>query len=205
LFVIGRSLLVIRHKGSAMLDFTPLRNRKVTMAELTADLTPADLRQLTHEMIDAILALIADCDDAAVTFVPEDPDAHDAYAADSSVVDLAWTLGHVIAHVTASSEESAFLAAELARGVPFEKRRSRSEVPWESVTTIAQCRHRLEESRRMRLASLDLWPDEPYLDNVYYSRPDGPPVNAVGRFVYGLVHDDDHLGQIAEIVRQAAA
>jgi hypothetical protein len=28
-------------------------------------------------------------------------------------------------------------------------------------------------------------------------------VNAVIRFVYGLKHDDDHLGQIADIVRQA--
>ena len=52
--------------------------------------------------------------------------------------------------------------ADLARGVAFHGR-SRSEVPWETVTTIAQCRARLEESRRMRLASLDMWPDQPYL------------------------------------------
>jgi hypothetical protein len=188
-----------------MLDFTPLRNREITMAELTAELTPDDLRQLTNEMIDRMLDLIADCDDAAVTFIPEDPDAHDSYAADPSVAGIAWTLGHVIVHATASSEESAFLAAELARGVPYEKRRSRSEVAWETVTTIAQCRQRLEESRRMRLASLELWPDAPYLDNVYHGRPDGPAINAVSRFVYGLVHDDDHLGQIAEIARQAKA
>jgi hypothetical protein len=188
-----------------MLDFTPLRNREMTMADLTADLTPDDLRQLTNEMIDRMLDLIADCDDAAVTFIPEDPDAHDSYAADPSEARIAWTLGHVIVHATASSEESAFLAAELARGVPVEKRRSRSEVLWETVTTIAQCRQRLAESRRMRLSSLDMWPDNPYLHNVYYSRPDGPAINAVGRFVYGLTHDDDHLGQIAEIVRQAQA
>jgi hypothetical protein len=186
-----------------MLDFTPLRNGQLTMAQLTAGLTAGDLRQLTHEMIDTMLALIADCHDGDVTFVPHDPEANDSYAADPAVVDLPWTLGHVIVHATASAEESAFLAAELARGVRFEKRRSRSELPWETVTTIAQGRHRLEESRRMRLASLELWPDEPYLDNVYYSRPDGPAINAVGRFVYGLVHDDSHLGQIAEIVRQA--
>jgi len=173
------------------------------MAELTAGLTPDDLRYLTNEMIDTMLALITDCQDAAVTFVPHDPEAHDSYAADPSVLNLAWTLGHVIVHTTASAEESAFLAAELARGVPFEKRRSRSELPWETVTTIAQCCHRLAESRRMRLASLELWPDQPYLDNVYYSRPDGPAINAVDRFVYGLVHDDSHLGQIGEIVRQA--
>ena len=70
----------------------------------------------------------------------------------------------MIVHTTASSEEAAFIAAELARGVEFHGR-SRSEVPWETVTTIEQCRHRLEESRRMRLATLQIWPDEPDLDN----------------------------------------
>jgi hypothetical protein len=73
------------------------------------------------------------------------------------------------------------------------------------VTTIAQCRQRLEESRRMRLASLDMWPNEPYLDNSYRPRPDREPINAVGRFVGGLRHDDSHLEQIAKIIGQAHA
>jgi hypothetical protein len=30
-------------------------------------------------------------------------------------------------------------------------------------------------------------------------------MNAVGRFMLGLKHDDEHLAQIAEIVRQAKA
>jgi hypothetical protein len=42
---------------------------------------------------------------------------------------LPWTLGHVIVHITASAEESAFLAAELARGVHRRTGRSRFEVP----------------------------------------------------------------------------
>ena len=50
-----------------MLDFTPLQQQEVTLAELAAGLTPDDLRALTNEMIDRQLALIADCDDAAVT------------------------------------------------------------------------------------------------------------------------------------------
>ena len=75
--------------------------------------------------------------------------------------------------------------------------------PWQDVTTIEQCRHRLEESRRMRLASLDIWPDEPHLDNTYKTYMG--PVNAVGRFVLGLKHDDAHLDQITEVVRQAHA
>ncbi len=187
-----------------MLDFTPVRDKRMTMDELTAGLTRDDLRRLTNEMIDAMLSMLADCEDADVAFTPQDPHAHDAYAAKPEDVGIAWTLGHVIVHVTASGEESAFLAAELARGVEFHGR-SRYEIPWQSVTTIEQCRRRLEESRCMRAASLEFWPDPPHLDNYYQFAPDRPRYNAVGRFVLGLRHDDDHLGQIAEIVRQAKA
>jgi DinB superfamily len=154
-------------------------------------------------MIDTILARIDGCRDEDVCFVPVDPKANDMPAANPEDVNLAWTLGHVIVHTTASSEESAFLAAELARGVPFHGR-SRSEVPWQTVTTFAQCRQRLEESRRMRITSLEVWPDAPHLDLVIEPWPGAPLiVNAVGRFVVGLLHDYSHLGQIAEIVRQA--
>ena len=188
-----------------MLDFTPQRNREMTISQLTADLTPDDLGCLTDEMIDRMLTLLIDCRDADVVFRPVDPVAHDSFAADSTIVDLAWTLGHVIVHVTASAEESAFLAAEMARGVPAQRRRSRYEMPWETVTTIVQCRHRLEESRRMRQASLALWPTEPHLDNRYEPWHGIGKVNAVGRFALGLLHDDDHLAQIGDIVQQAGA
>jgi hypothetical protein len=187
-----------------MIDFTPVRKQQVTIAELTADLTIEDLRRLTDEMVDRMLALIAGCTDADVIFRPVDPEAYDNFAVVPEEVEMAWTLGHVIVHTTASAEESAFLAAELARGVPFHGR-SRSEQPWNKVTTVAQCRHRLEESRRMRLASLDIWPDRPDLDNSYEPWPGVGQINAVGRFVTGLWHDDNHLGQIVDIVRQAEA
>ena len=141
---------------------------------------------------------------AVVTFVPVDENANDRFAATEDEVKLAWTLGHVVAHTTASAEEAAFLAAELARGVPPHGR-SRYETPWQTVTTIDQCRRRLEESRRMRLSSLELWPDVPRLDNICEAWPAGPRVNAIGRFVLGLAHDSDHIGQIAEIARQARA
>ncbi len=187
-----------------MLDFQPVRDKKMTLSELTANLTRDDLRRLTDEMVDTMLRLIAGCVDADVPFVPVDPAANDPYAARPEDVHIAWTLGHVIVHTTASSEESAALAAELARGVEFHGR-SRYEVPWEMVTTITQCRERLEESRRMRLAGLEMWPGQPHLDNTCELRPGSPRMNAVGRFVLGLMHDDSHLGQIAEIVRQARA
>ena len=188
-----------------MLDFTPVRNKEITLAELTQTLTVNDLRQLTNEMIDCQQSMIAECTDADVVFVPVDPNAEDTYAATDDEKNIAWPLGHLIVHVTASSEESAFLAAELARGVEYQQRRSRSEILWTTITTIEQCHARLEESRRMRLASLDMWPDQPYLDNTYVSTYNGQVINPITRFVFGLSHDDAHVAQIAEVVRQAVA
>jgi hypothetical protein len=187
-----------------MIDLTYLTERKVTFAKLVAGLTPGDLRDLTNQMIDRQLALIAGCSDAAVVFIPDDPAADDPFAATPEETKLFWTLGHVIVHVTATSEETAFIAAEMARGVVREGR-SRYETPWETVTTIAQCRERLAESRRLRLATLDVWPNPPHLDVTIPYRRLPEPVNAVGRFVMGLVHDVDHLGQIESIVGQAEA
>ena len=186
-----------------MLDFTRLLQQPDKLSELTAHLTIDDLRRYTHELIDVMLGLIAGCADTAVTFEPIDPEANDTYAETEAEVHMAWTLGHVIVHVTASAEESAFLAAELARGVKFHGR-SRCEVPWQTVISIAQCRDRLEESRRMRLASLELWPNPPHLDNAYEipGRPTGP-INCVTRFILGLRHDYAHLDQIKNIVQQS--
>lgn len=185
-----------------MLDFQAVRDGKVTLNALVSDLTRDDLRDLTNEMIDQVLSLIADCIDEDVTFEPVDPDAHDPYAEREEDVKLAWNLGHVIVHITASSEESAALAAELARGVAFHGR-SRYEIPWQTMRTLEQCRQRLEESCRMRLASLEMWPDEPHLEDTYQAWANGPVVNAVGRFALGLMHAHSHLEQIKSIVYQA--
>ncbi len=187
-----------------MLDFSPIRERKMTVNELVAGLARADLARLTNEMVDKELGLIAGCGDADVVFEPSDPGANDVHAVNPDEVTMPWTLGHVIVHATASSEEAAALAVELARGVPLHGR-SRYETPWREVTTIALCRARLEESRRMRLASLEMWPDTPHLDVMADLWAGMAPVHAVGRFMLGLMHDDSHLGQIAEIVRKAHA
>ena len=100
-----------------MLDFTPVHNGELSTKQFVEreHVSPDDLRTLTNEMIDRLLDLIADCTDADVTFVPSDPTANDTFAESADVVNLAWTLGHVIVHATASSEEAAFLAAEVAR------------------------------------------------------------------------------------------
>jgi hypothetical protein len=187
-----------------LLDFGPLHRKETTIHELAKNLSLDDMHLLTNEMIDTMLDLISDCIDEDVTFVPTDPEAQDDAAATEAEVNMPWTLGHVIVHTTATGEESAFLAAELGRGVKFHGR-SRFEVPWQTITTIAQCRERLEESRRMRLASLAMWPELPHLDNTRELRFLEGPVNAPAQFVNGLRHDDAHLDHIVEIVRQAKA
>jgi hypothetical protein len=192
---------MIFHTGATMLNFQAVRNNEISFSELVANLTIDDLRDLTHEMVDTVLDLIAGCVDADVVLEPLDPDADDPFATPEEV-HMPWTLGHVIVHCTASAEESAAVASELARGVEHHGR-SRYEVPWQEMRTIAGCRQRLEESRWMRLASLEMWPDAPHLGNSYEIWPDRPPVNAIGRFVLGLMHDESHLGQIQDIVKQA--
>ena len=187
-----------------MLNFQAVRNGEITFAELVADLTIDDLRDLTNEMTDTMLRLIEGCADADVVFEPVDPEADDPFAATPEEVHMAWTLGHVIVHTTASEEESAAVAAELARGVEY-RGRSRTEVPWQEMRTVVGCRKRLEESRRMVLASLGMWPAEPHLDNGCEIWSDRPKVNAIGRYVLGLMHTDSHLGHIKEVVRQARA
>lgn len=184
-----------------MIDFTAVKSRTTSYADMIAQQTKADLYRYTDAMIDTMQEIIADATDADVVFVPVDPNASDTFGIPEEK-DLAWTLGHVIVHVTASSEESAALALTLARGLPVEGR-SRYETPWREVHTIAQVRERLEDSRRMRKAMLDAWPEEAHLDVTYTPYPRLGPINAIGRFIFGLSHDTDHLDQLREIMRQA--
>ena len=184
-----------------MLDFQPVREKKITLQDLVRDLTKDDLRRELNEMYDEVSHLIGECTDADVTFDPIDEMADDPFSVKGEET-IAWNLGHVIVHLTASMEEASAVAAELARGVTYHGR-SRWEVPWREATTIAQCHARLAESRRMCLASLEMWPDEPHMENTYSPAEGAVPHTAVSRFASGLRHASDHLGQIAEIVRQA--
>ena len=186
-----------------MLDFQAVREKKITLQDLVKDLTKDDLRRELNEMVDEIQRRIANAADADVVFQPIDPNAKDPFAKEGEG-ELAWTLGHVIVHLTASLEESASLSAELARGVEFHGR-SRWEVPFRDVETISFCRARLEESRRMCSAALNMWPDEPHMENTYIPAPGLLPHTPVSRFASGLKHASDHLEQISEIMRQAKA
>ena len=185
-----------------MIDFSPIIEQKMNWTRFAAQFKKQDLIDHTNQLTDHLLELIADATDADVVFDPEDPGAYDPYAENPDELTIGWNLGHIIVHLTASNEESAFLAAELARGVEIDYRRSRWEVPWQEVTTIQQVRQRLEESRRMLLASLEMWPDTPHLKN-YYTTAKGLRITPMVRFLLGQNHAVSHLEQIADVLRQA--
>ncbi len=186
-------------------DFAAIREGRLSYADAVRDLDREALRALTEDLYDEVGAIVAPATDAAVVFEPVDPDANDTFGA-SEEANLPWTLAHVVVHLTASAEESAALASQLARGIPVpqgEAGRSRYETPWETVATAAAVRDRLAESRRICRAFLDAWPDQPHLDVAYTPIPRFGPLNAVGRYALGLFHGDAHLGQLREIMRQA--
>jgi len=185
-----------------MIDLSPVFRREKTLAEIGAPITKQDLIAFTNEILDTQRAIIAEATDADVVFVPVDPQANDANAAPGTEVQQAWTLGHVVVHATAGSEEGAATALTLARSVQVEGR-SRYETPWERVTSVAQVVQRYEESRKMRLAMLDAWPEQPDLANSYTPTEVFGPMNAVARFLLGLAHEQSHLEQLREIMRQA--
>lgn len=188
-------------------DFSAVKSGQITYLELSKKFDVQRLKTITNESIDYLLALIADLEDADVVFEPDDPEADDPYAAEEERY-IGWSIAHVIAHITASSEEGAAFSSLLARGFPAEER-PRYETPWQQITTKAQCVQRLEESRRMRLAYLDTWPDRPHLD-VYRKVSERfierrGQMNAPAAFLYGLAHEVGHYEQIEEAKRQALA
>src|SRR5688572_18315012 len=129
-----------------MIDFSPVRNKEKKYIELWREngITRDDLWQATHESIDFLLNLIADLDDADLVFDPIDPDADDPNAVEGEEK-IGWSIAHLIAHVTASSEEGAANSSLLARGVPEVKDRPRYETPWRDIISKAQAVQRLEE------------------------------------------------------------
>lgn len=185
------------------IDFAPVWSGERSVADVAAPFTLADLKRLTDELVDEQLALIAGAVDADVVFVPADPVADDP-GAEGAEAAQPWTLGHVVVHATAGSEEGAAAALTLARGAPLEGR-PRYETPWEEMKTVDQLVQRLEESRRMRQSMLAAWPNEPHLDNTAVLIERLGPLNAVGRYLLGLAHEEGHLAQLAEIARQARA
>ena len=123
---------------------------------------------------------------------------------------MGWNVGHLIAHVTASSEEGAAISSVLARGIdyPFEPR-LRAEVAWETPTTIAASIQRLEESRRMRQGYLSTWPIAHASTRIGPCPRRSPtalgPLNAVGAYLLGLIDAAGQLAQLRDIITQTQA
>ena len=192
-----------------MIDFSPMRDGDRTFLEFATQngIDSGDLRSCSDESIDFLLALVDGMTDAEIVFEPEDPNAEDPYAVEGEE-DIGWTIGHLIAHVTASTEEAAAFSSLLARGVAASER-PRYETPWRDITTVAQVRQRVDESRRMRNAYLDTWPDSPFLDvnrvvSERFAARFGE-MNAPAAFLFGLSHEVGHYEQIKEVKRQALA
>src|ERR1035437_2069960 len=102
---------------TAMIDFDSVRDGRLELSDLARGLTPVALAEASRAMTADFIERLRAGADWDVTFVPDDPAADDTFAVDPAETRLAWTLGRVIVHVSASTEEAAFLAAELARGV----------------------------------------------------------------------------------------
>jgi hypothetical protein len=108
-----------------------------------------------------------------------------------------------VAHLTATSEAAAALAATLARGVTLPAGlHLRAEVPWRDIATERQLTARLAESRRICLAFLDTWPDVPHLELTVALTPAYGPLHAVGVHALDLMHADEHLTQLRQLMRQ---
>ncbi len=179
-------------------DFAAIRAGQRTYAEALGDLDRAGLLALTNDYYDEIEALIGGVTDEGAVAVPHDPALDDQQAGEG-----AWTLGHVLVHLTASCDETGALASALARGVELPPGlRLRAETPWETITTAGQLSARLTESRRICLAFLDTWPDAPHLDLTVTMNPRLGALDAIRLCGMGFSHADSHLEQLREIMRQ---
>lgn len=190
-----------------LIDLKPIRDGEAKLDAYAEQFDLEDLRAAANASIDLMLEIIGDADDMQVTFIPDDPLADDEHApADERY--KGWSLAHLVVHVTATAEEWAAYSGILARGVAYpHDPRLRYETDWHTVTTRQQVLQRLEESRRIRLSSLSMWPDEPHFD-VYRDVSDRyfdkyGKQNAKTTFLMGLVHESAHYDQLREAARQA--
>ncbi len=190
-----------------LIDFSPVDRHEMQLLEFSKSYSVADLKAATHASIDLIVDIIKDMSDAQMTFLPYDPDADDPHAIEGEEK-IGWSLAHLVVHVTASAEEGAAFSSVLARGIPYPKEpRLRYETNWHTVTSTAQTLQRLEESRRIRLAYLDTWPDAPHLDVFRQASEQSIEkfgyINAPASFLGSLKHEAGHYDQFREVARQA--
>ncbi len=188
-----------------LINFQPVYNKEKTLGDLASEYSNADLCRALNSYVDFTIQIISSVSDEQAIHIPSDPDANDPYATTEAERHLGWSLVHLVMHVTASAEEAAAFSSILARGIALGGR-LRSEQDWRQVTTCAQAVARLEECRRMCLAYLATWPDQPDLitvrimpENASWMKPNAPI-----SFLAGLMHWHKHIEQfqkVAEAVR----
>ncbi len=192
-----------------LIDFALVRSGEQNLMELAQGMSADDLKAATNASLDLILEILGDATDAELVHMPDDPNADDPYAKPGEE-HIGWSLAHLVAHVTASAEEDAAMSSILARGIPYTREpRLRWETPWRAFQTREQVLQRVAESRRIRLAYLDAWPDEPHLDvfrelSERFVAKFGPQ-NAPATLLFGLRHEADHYDQLRDARAQAAA
>lgn len=190
-----------------LLDFTPVTNKEISFYDFAQQFSLDDLRNATNASLDLILEIMGEADDFEMTFIPYDPVANDPHAPEE-LQHIGWSLAHLVAHVTATSEEWITYSSVLARGIPYGyEPRLRYETAWESLTTREQVLQRVEESRQIRLGYLSTWPATPHLD-VTREVPDFYRdyfgiINAKSAPLVGLNHEQSHYEQFREVARQA--
>ena len=176
-----------------MLDFSLVDRGEGSLAELAGALRVADLHALTDEMIDRVRAIIADVNDVDVVFVPTDGTGA-----------AGWTLSELLTHVSHTSDEAAAFGSMLARGIALDPATFRGR-RHDTLPTVADVQARLAESRRMRHALFDSWPNDPdYATPLLWGSRFGT-LNAPALAMFGLYHAHSHLEQIQRTVAQAKA
>jgi hypothetical protein len=188
------------------IDFAALTNEGSEPVEFAKPFSKNDLKTAINDYLDSISDIIKDLNDSQLIFQPVDETANDPDAKTTAEISMAWSIAHLVLHVTASLEEGAAVSSLLARGVAIGGR-FRYEPDWRDVTTSKQVNHRLAESRRMCLAYLDTWPDEPHLDTYRIYPPDSrhanTKMNAPASLLFSLKHLSGHLDQFRNTVEQA--
>ena len=120
-----------------MIDFAPMRDGDLTFLEYAEreGIGGEALRKFSDESIKHLLGLLDGLADIDIANTPADPEADDPYAVEGEEK-IGWTFGHLIAHVTASTEEAAAFSSLLARGVAASER-PRYETPWRNTLASA--------------------------------------------------------------------
>jgi hypothetical protein len=192
---------------NGLIDFSPVNGDTVKVAHFAQTLTVAQFKTATQASLDLLVSIVGDATDAEIVHIPDDPLANDPYAAEAER-NLGWSLAHLIAHVTATSEEYCAIASILGRGVNYPRvPRLRFETPWREITTASHAMQRLEESRRIRMGYLETIPDSPHLDTLRelsdgYREKFGDQ-NMLTAIAMGLYHENDHYDQFRDVRAQA--